>query len=194
MFLLLSCHTLYGCVDWNQSGQWRNRWWICHTLYGCVDWNIFVQPSIICMISSHPLWVCGLKYCINHSCKERVRHTLYGCVDWNRNLMNFIREHPESHPLWVCGLKFLITSWIILFSAVTPFMGVWIEIRILLKNSTTAASSHPLWVCGLKSCNRVEQQLIFCHTLYGCVDWNFFLFLNRIAHFLSHPLWVCGLK
>ena len=36
-----SCHTLYGCVDWNPrhtAGIWK---YISHTLYGCVDWNNF---------------------------------------------------------------------------------------------------------------------------------------------------------
>ena len=33
----------------------------------------------------------------------------------------------ESHPAWVCGLKLSLIKHLILFSGVTPCVGVWIE-------------------------------------------------------------------
>ena len=32
--------------------------------------------------------------------------------------------------------------------------------------------SHPVWVCGLKLMMFLTRYFQFCHTLYGCVDWN----------------------
>ena len=37
-----------------------------------------------------------------------------------------------SHPLWVCGLKSLHLPLPVRIGSVTPFMGVWIEILMLL--------------------------------------------------------------
>ena len=37
------------------------------------------------------------------------------------------------------------------YLAVTPFMGVWIEISMLILKVASCFKSHPLWVCGLKS-------------------------------------------
>ena len=34
------------------------------------------------------------------------------------------------------------------------------------------ARSHPSWVCGLKLNNYVVSDGVLCHTLRGCVDWN----------------------
>jgi len=51
-----------------------------------------------------------------------------------------------SHPLWVCGLKSEqeILAWA--DREVTPFMGVWIEIR-QMKDADMMASSHTLYGC-----------------------------------------------
>ena len=55
---------------------------------------------------------------------------------------------------------------------VTPYMGVWIETRLLRKYAPRQGS-HPVWVCGLKQ-----------HSVNS-------LTLGYIG---SHPVWVCGLK
>ena len=34
------CHTLRGCVDWNDSDELARDLERCHTLRGCVDWNL----------------------------------------------------------------------------------------------------------------------------------------------------------
>ena len=78
--------------------------------------------------------------------------------------------------------------------AVTPFVGVWIEIRLQL-----------LWF-----------QFVYSHSLRGSVDWNdpsrrdaiyqsaslpswecglkFYIYLAVISYFWSLPSWECGLK
>ena len=81
--LILSSHTLYGCVDWNSDKIFIEIILIGHTLYGCVDWN-----------QNH--WY--IRY-------PKMGHTLYGCVDWNKILGIMANKVTESHPVWVCGLK-----------------------------------------------------------------------------------------
>ena len=53
-----------------------------------------------------------------------------------------------SHPSWVCGLKHRISFISIMFTEVTPFVGVWIETQTIVK-----------------VCLKVSS-----HTLRGCVD------------------------
>ena len=140
---------------------------------------------------SHPAWVCGLKlFSINHWCTS-LGHTLRGCVDWNYAVGEYGPVHL-SHPAWVCGLKHIM--WIIgpvpvshtlrgcvdwnkliwhrfYWIRVTPCVGVWIE---TVKEKTTGrdAMSHPAWVCGLKQFLPYDNNRSVCHTLRGCVDWN----------------------
>ena len=77
----------------------------CHTLRGCVDWNqlkkpLEVPPDVTPYVGvwietrqsdnkhyiwqSHPTWVCGLKH---------------------KDFLLDITGEMESHPTWVCGLK-----------------------------------------------------------------------------------------
>ena len=53
-----------------------------------------------------------------------------------------------SHPSWVCGLKLQREEIADFGMCVTPFVGVWIETRMMQRRN-----SLPL-----------------CHTLRGCVD------------------------
>ena len=124
--------------------------------------------------------------------KGKQSHTLRGCVDWNNIYKIILQKSDMSHPAWVCGLK----------------QQLWERILHKLK-------SHPAWVCGLKLLQSPEHQLFLCHTLRGCVDWNW----KHTVRFstilvtpcvgvwietamrkkyakkqLSHPAWVCGLK
>ena len=56
--------------------------------------------------------------------------------------------------------------------AVAPFVGVWIEIEIILKSLLFIISSLPSWECGLK-----------------------YFLLVLLGHlFQSLPSWECGLK
>ena len=102
-----------------------------------------------CDTLSHPSWVCGLKL-VSKETKNR---------------------QSRSHPSWVCGLKHERNIKRMLYW-VTPFVGVWIETR-MVKNISDGISSH---------------------TLRGCVDWNRFCQPFKIVALWSHPSWVCGLK
>ena len=94
--------------------------------------------------------------------------------------------------VWIEIIIFFVIG---LCHLVTPFMGVWIEIKILSKtfhypwshplwvcglkfipgkNRESFVPSHPLWVCGLKSVLCDPLTAAMGHTLYGCVDWNSF--------------------
>ena len=51
---------------------------------------------------------------------------------------------PWSLPTWECGLKFFDIHLLYIYRAVTPYMGVWIEIDQNLESymSTTSHSLH----------------------------------------------------
>ena len=166
------CHTLYGCVDWNFLAERTETGSLCHTLYGCVDWNSLIQVAIFSRWVTPCMGVWIETFCIRclrlrlrrhtlYGCVDwnkqegyggwgLVSHTLYGCVDWNTFRYRHLSWMRMSHPVWVCGLK-------------------------QLANDVDFASqmSHPVWVCGLKHTRHKEAVHRFCHTLYGCVDWNF---------------------
>ncbi len=57
-------------------------------------------------VTSHPMWVRGLKYII-------------ACASGGI---------PKSHPMWVRGLKSLKVIFSTTPSAVAPYVGAWIEI------------------------------------------------------------------
>ena len=166
---------------------------LCHTLRGCVDWN-----NRLCDYSVHSsdvtpcvgVWIeTVVRYFKGSNCES---HTLRGCVDWNTCIamifqVDFVTPCVgvwietgnvaitgvvlKSHPAWVCGLK-PITRVLWKYSmshtlrgcvdwnirtmtamypyVVTPCVGVWIE--------TTRSANF-----SFKSP---------CHTLRGCVDWN----------------------
>ena len=74
-------------------------------------------------------------------------------------------------------------------SWVTPCVGVWIETgndRQLCGRIV----SHPAWVCGLKLSSVYSCIYIYCHTLRGCVDWNF-AYLQGYRREGSHTLRGC---
>ena len=76
-----------------------------------------------------------------------------------------------SLPLWECGLKYNCYLLTHLGTSVTPLVGVWIEIAMLV-HTCHNSSSLPLWECGLK-----------CGIISG---------VNTAIG--SLPLWECGLK
>ena len=47
-FKMMSCRTLYGCVDWNYNLIITHKKRTSRTLYGCVDWNISKSPLPAC--------------------------------------------------------------------------------------------------------------------------------------------------
>ena len=206
-------HTLYGCVDWNlQKTQNRSAFpvtpcmgvWI-ETIPEC--WNTSKAEVTPCMgvwietvhglsidrlLTSHPVWVCGLKQIRWYA--RCVPWTVTPCMGVWIETFSWLGEATtrKSHPVWVCGLKpwrqiladcrechtlYGCVDWNIQltgrsnYSKVTPCMGVWIETG-LKPQLRQYVESHPVWVCGLK--HRAWQQLL--------------------GYKQSHPVWVCGLK
>jgi len=78
--------------------------------------------------------------------------------------------------------------------AVTPFVGVWIEIGNISKHSRLSSMSLPSWECGLKFAH--------CTTIWNnCLSlpsWECGLKFNNgvllIVLLRSLPSWECGLK
>ena len=100
----------------------------------------------------------------------------------------------QSHPSWVCGLKLQPALHLVSALPVTPFVGVWIETRIVGRSVYEVTKSHPSWVCGLKQCLRISEYLVlWSHPSWVCglKHWN----QDRADRWhVSHPSWVCGLK
>ena len=79
----------------------------CHTLRGCVDWNNNDAYIVLRNDMSHPSWVCGLKLDLaypNHDGKQSHPSWVCGLKQsgggwWFDQLM--------SHPSWVCGYKWV---------------------------------------------------------------------------------------
>ena len=144
-----------------------------HSLCGSVDWNpnkgLASDPSR----GSLPLWECGLKFFkffagrsaalvtpfvgvwieIHKSAirtRDSARHSLCGSVDWNRDIVQQWDIFPPSLPLWECGLKFTSPYKYDNVVAITPFVGVWIEMIFDSDIPLIFPWSLPLWECGLK--------------------------------------------
>ena len=77
---------------------------------------------------SLPVWECGLK----------------------SKLSLFNGLFSMSLPVWECGLKSDKSKRFLNSSAVTPCMGVWIEIELEAKLQLKESGSLPVWECGLK--------------------------------------------
>ena len=168
--LLISGHTLRGCVDWNFEkgcdfvedevtpcvGVWIET---CygrvmfilkkgHTLRGCVDWNV---PQ-------------------NTSSAGKRCHTLRGCVDWNcRNMIK--HKVLNGHTLRGCVDWNVIGSGSLTLILCHTLRGC-VDWNYTADKEWQEKESHPAWVCGLKPCCSWQT----CHTIP------------------SHPAWVCGLK
>ena len=125
------------------------------------------------LLSSHSLWVRGLKYwwkiakvravncrtpceCVDwnnyfYFCEGCWNsRTPCECVDWNTGSSTYPCEITPSHSLWVRGLKFLPYHECVFLKLVALLVSVWIEI-----------------FCWL------ERQIIrIGRTPCECVDWN----------------------
>ncbi len=100
-----------------------------HLVTPCM--GVWIETAVVIwlkyFITSHPVWVCGLKLISSTSVRVTFRHTLYGCVDWNL-ISKKESELGESHTLYGCVDWNLISK----------------------KESELGEKSHPVWVCGLK--------------------------------------------
>ena len=169
VWLILLCHTLRGCVDWNSSlsdNVWETSVTPCVGVWietqnktnqtsidivtPCV--GVWIETEYSCSDASyavsHPAWVCGLKHLLRTSILVHVCHTLRGCVDWNL---------PITLDLSLLSVTPCVGVWIetmaqaraAMLNAVTPCVGVWIE-TLKTKTLMRKSRSHPAWVCGLK--------------------------------------------
>ena len=95
-----------------------------------------------------------------------------------------------SHPSWVCGLKLVISALMYFGFGVTPFVGVWIE------TPSSRGRWRSIWCHTLRGCVDWNYLIIHengCkrrHTLRGCVDWNFVWTISAQAG-ISHTLRGC---
>ena len=93
----------------------------------------------------------------------------------------------KSHPAWVCGLKLWYIIVCTLTNAVTPCVGVWIE-TFNCSEKTPRRCCHTLRGCVDWNYLLVHYALFYlCHTLRGCVDWNIryvLLYCNVLCHTL----------
>ncbi|HFX4049835.1 TPA: hypothetical protein ACQMIT_000632, partial [Streptococcus pyogenes] len=68
-----------------------------------------------------------------------------------------------SHPSWVSGLKSLSRLALFGWPSVSPFMGEWIEIPLII-SFKSLTSSHPSWVSGLKDePDLIKREVGFLH-------------------------------
>ena len=122
-------------------------------------------------ISSHPMWVRGLKPKYERQ-RLNVGHVAPYVGAWIETLLvNLTLALLRSHPMWVRGLK----------QEHSRFVGCWktshpMWVRGLKHNVVETARyalvSHPMWVRGLKHGRSTRIYRHTCRTLCGCVDWN----------------------
>ena len=132
---------------------------LCHTLRGCVDWNIYPGGFRLCIdvtpfvgvwietsaknngsnvTGSHPSWVCGLKQRANMAYLENVKVTPFVGV-WIETLnLIGLKEQIRVTPFVGVWIETFHTDISLLQRIVTPFVGVWIETPVL----TSAAKSN----------------------------------------------------
>ena len=121
---------------------------------------------------SLPAWECGLK-----------SHFLL----WYLSL-------KQSLPAWECGLKWQNLSALHRGFAVTPCVGVWIEIHMNLMPMLVPCLSLPAWECGLKyTIASFLLQYIMSLPAWEC-GLKFPYAVSTTPDKSSLPAWECGLK
>ena len=170
---ILTRHSLCGSVDWNIS--WKCTTWHFNAVTPFVGvWiemlSLTVFPSDDTVTPFVGVWI-EIKLCqlceicvavtpfvgvwieipLDKKVKiERVGHSLCGSVDWNSSCIGCLYV-VRCHSL--CGSVDWNSVDIIVIhqpNTVTPFVGVWIEIIVLLAHLIKKT----------------------CHSLRGSVDWN----------------------
>ena len=119
-------------------------------------------------------------------------HTLRGCVDWNFT-MQFVSMGKHCHTLRGCVDWNSLSFTIFYYGSVTPCVGVWIETSLYHVSALTTSVTPcvGVWIETLPLGHGTQPT---CHTLRGCVDWNYFEDQDWGDTTKSHPAWVCGLK
>ena len=143
---------------------------LCHTLRGCVDWNQQLTNCVKCYLVTPCVGVWIETFLSQKLLPVTVCHTLRGCVDWNLSggCYPIVLIVTPCVGVWIETISLYFSDPICI---VTPCVGVWIE---TLQGFILPfiSESHPAWVCGLKHCATICKVFHLCHTLRGCVDWN----------------------
>ena len=125
-------------------------------------------------VMSLPSRECGLKCWISVSEPGINSHSLRGSVDWNCEMQCF-RMVCLGHSLrGSVDWNFLFISYTVNTGHVTPFAGVWIEIKAW-RSKARLLASLPSRECGLKFHIHHSKLLLLRHSLRGSVDWNIVL-------------------
>ena len=158
----------------------------CHSLRGSVDWNILCD-SVLLHSYRHSLRG-SVDWNTPYPCPKMywTCHSLRGSVDWNRmqsREYGFTQNVTPFVGVWI-EIKIDLTA--SGAGGVTPFVGVWIEIAKLTKQQQDT-QSLPSWECGLKCAKTTAETTDDRHSLRGSVDWNVLrspLFLTCLCHSL----------
>ena len=103
--------------------------------------------------------------------RNQLCHTLRGCVDWNKSSAKLVRNQLVTPFVGV----WIETRWFGELrdeGVVTPFVGVWIETvpGTWLPHQPIVTPFVGVWIETALNCSC--NNLFWCHTLRGCVDWN----------------------
>ena len=192
VFILFLSHTLYGCVDWNTVNV---REIPVDYVTPCMGVWIETSKVSLCWLECKVTPCMGVwietSYIVRYQNGARVTPCMGVWIE-TANIIGSDDPHDVT-PCMGVWIETLVAVLAAVLTAVTPCMGVWIETvdseRETLQNQVTPCmgvwieteidserfrfrESHPVWVCGLKLYYILWIYLVSCHTLYGCVDWN----------------------
>ena len=124
-------------------------------------------------MSSHPVWVRGLKlaFSISSYILSPVAPRVGAWIETLR-YTRVAGGQGSSHPVWVRGLKPLFLEGFPDQPIVAPRVGAWIETLMGGNYNFVLLVSHPVWVRGLKlgPAKREQVSVPDSRTPCGCVD------------------------
>ena len=144
----------------------------------------------IVMMSSHPVWVCGLK-------QKRWSFWWNPCGVtpcmgvWIETLLRLkLKKQILVTPCMGVWIETCIHRQVKLNIFVTPCMGVWIETTwaVMLSKPSDVTPCMGVWI--ETTLTRLPILSVFRHTLYGCVDWNIAIRAIVLAIY-RHTLYGC---
>ena len=150
------------------------RWW--HRLRRVTPcMGVWIEtlalPLYIIRITSHPVWVCGLKQLSRLVYEVANGHTLYGCVDWNL-CIGVAWTHQDCHTLYGC-VDWNHFSLAGVGCAKSHTLYGCVDWNSTVSEVSPCSVSHTLYGCvDWNRAQRRQQRRRAGHTLYGCVDWN----------------------
>ena len=215
----------------------RQQWSSSHTLRGCVDWNpllallfyllgvtpfvgvwietlqnltIFPEPAVTPFVG---VWI-ETSLLKNLHARQPVTPFVGVWIETDqKEIAERIADVTPFVGVWIETWTFW---WYLRDTPVTPFVGVWIETKeygqhqhehsvtpfvgVWIETNIVLASMLPSSCHTLRGCvdwnYRVTEELTIDvgHTLRGCVDWNLNTETLVTDDDKSHPSWVCGMK